>query len=230
MEADLKVVIYDLDDLVVLCDKDGTSAAASATYMTTKREQDVTWLCRAVDFLQPQLDQDQEGLEPFLSCFSILASEVLASVAPTRSTLPHIRQSCHALAAYLLTKLRNRNPTDLSIRLYLAPLSSFCSGEASLSRSERRFLIETLKNSKFPEGIQMSSIATSKQPNVRFDSTVISSEESTSEVGRPQTDLTNLLLEQLQSPLEEFVQYDHNQDQGRISPTDQGNPLKKRSK
>ena len=66
----------------------------------------------------------------------------------------------------------------------------------------------------------MSSIADCKQPSIRLFESQADSTDGSTEVGRPQTDLTNLLLEQLQTPIEEYErseQYEAHQDQGRYA-------------
>ena len=154
------------------------------------------------------------------STYQHVTLQVLACASPNdRGSLLQTREACHTLAQFCLNRLggcaTHSSTGNVGLKVWLAPLVSFCTGEAALTKSERRSLIEGLKGSVFPKGFQMSSIADCKQPSFKlFES---AETPDSSEVGRPQTDLTNLLLEQLQTPIEEYERSDQYEahDQGR---------------
>ena len=73
LEAMASPVVYDLDDLVAIVDKD----------VDVKVDMSLAWLCKAVEHIQAHLvepldeQDDEESVdESFLRCFGLLASEV----------------------------------------------------------------------------------------------------------------------------------------------------------
>ena len=113
-------------------------------------------------------------------------------------------------------------------KIFLATISTFCTGVPSLEKADKDAVIESLKMvSDFPEGIIFTSIgkSTADQPAAMkieksgSDDTaanrpvasskgfsVVTTSNTNSNTIRPQTDLTSLLFGQLCSPMEEFME------------------------
>lgn len=226
---------YNLDDLVRLSSaRDGTRFPRFRRLAGNGQDSvDLRALCRCVQDLvslltskphcfEPETAEDQDArrdLVTFINCFVGLSAAVLGPLEGVvdRGLATEVRSAGQALARLGLDGVR-RARTRFDLKEALIPLTSLCCGadrsDATTKEDNRLAWSEALRvmaaAGRLPEPDAVCYVSGESDENVvphPFASDVDQPDSSAPTVGRPQTDLTELLLSQLQTPVDSSSQW-----------------------
>ena len=146
----------------------------------------------------------RQEFEVTLTPIAILSSDIFAT---SRTSIKKENSQCLQNASSLILTYMISSITETSVKKFLNPLSSLCTGSPSLDSSEKNENLEILSEAKIlpPGFVQLEHVANQKPPKPPMPLALqsIDGNENPDAINRPQTDLTSTLLNQLRSPYEQ---------------------------
>ncbi|XP_046612558.1 E3 ubiquitin-protein ligase UBR4 isoform X2 [Neodiprion virginianus] len=159
-------------------------------------------LVKAIIKSDAEFSTHNEQYDAFYTSFAALAADYIAGSASTlsKSQIPTVWQACRVLLTYLIgrlpqSQLADGAPTILVTKQLLLPIRALCMGQSLLTKTEEITLIAIMKNAKLPSHIKTSPSTGEKE----------SSPQPIKESKRARSDLSSSILEQLTTPLQDFV-------------------------
>lgn len=127
----------------------------------------------------------------------------------SKNQIPTVGQACKILLTYLIGRLPQSQLGDgssnvLVTKQLLLPIRALCVGQSLLAKTEEITLIAVMKNAKLPSHIKTSSPSGEKE----------TSPQPIKESKRARSDLSSSILEQLTTPLQDFLPSAHNANEG----------------
>ncbi|PSN46385.1 Protein purity of essence [Blattella germanica] len=160
---------------------------------------DVLELVKAINRSESELLNHEDEYETFYTSFAALAADYISSSAMCKSQIGIVCQACRILLQYLLSHLQAQSTGEtvatsgamLSPKQLLLPIRALCTAESMLQRADQISLTATMKNAKLPAHIKTSTPGEKEAP--------------VKETKRSRSDLSASILEQLTTPLHDFI-------------------------
>ncbi|XP_069695727.1 E3 ubiquitin-protein ligase UBR4 isoform X2 [Periplaneta americana] len=162
---------------------------------------DILELVKAINRSEHELLNHEDEYETFYTAFAALAADYISSSASTlcKSQVGVVCQACRILLQYLLSHLQAHSTGEavattgamLFPKQLLLPIRALCSAEGMLQRADQISLTAIMKNAKLPAHIKTSTPGEKEVP--------------VKEPKRSRSDLSASILEQLTTPLHDFV-------------------------
>ncbi|XP_066993474.2 E3 ubiquitin-protein ligase UBR4 [Anabrus simplex] len=161
---------------------------------------DVLELAKAILRSESELLNHEEEYETFYTAFAALAADYISSSASSlcKSQVGTVCSACRVLLQYLLARLQAQSggevvATTLAPKQLLLPIRALCTAESLLHKLDQAALTAIMKNAKLPAHIKTSTPGEKEAATPAKDTK------------RSRSDLSTSILEQLTTPLHEFI-------------------------